>query len=202
MKLFVLWSLVLFLLLPNVSMGIGPVEKCAGVTRSESFRKMSRDALGQHREQVAMQTPVAVAATICESTAALTRTGYRNLLKRARQENLEAGVPDFDPAELYFFLQCGEDRVNLSPLAYHAFNLSRDEHGFIGGSTLAIVWMTIGYLEIRDPGTNRSFMGAVDRILAYARKNDSQAEIEMYEDLLLQIEGFREDYILLVSECL
>ena len=67
--------------------------------------------------------------------------------------------------------------------------------------TLSIVWMSVGYLEIRDPDHNRSFMRAVNRILAYARKSESQTEVEMYEDLLLQIEGFREDYMLAVGEC-
>jgi hypothetical protein len=154
---------------------------------------MSTDELGAHRKRVAKQTPDTVAKAICESTAAITFAGYRDQLERARQENVKAGRPDFDPAELYFFLECGDDQVDLSPLAYHAFNLNRDEHGFVGDSTLAIVWMSVGYLDIKDPGRDQSFMDSVNRILAYARKSESQTEVEMYEDLLLQIEGFRED---------
>lgn len=201
MKSLVSGSLAFFFLLPIALMGAGPEEKCAAVSRSEALRQMGREELQAHRVRVAEQTSAPVAEAICESTAALTHTAYQNLLENARQENLKAGVPGFHPADLYFFLECGDDRVSLSPLAYHAFNLNRDEHGFIGESTLAIVWMTIGYLEVRDPATNRSFMETVERILTYARKNDSRAEIEMYEDLLLQIDGFREDYMLLVSEC-
>ncbi|MDH3941888.1 MAG: hypothetical protein OET46_12930, partial [Xanthomonadales bacterium] len=147
-------------------------------------------------------TPGPVVEAFCESTAAITFSGYRDQLERARQENLKAGGSGFDPAELYFFLECGDDQVELSPLAYHAYNLNRDEHGFMGESTLAIVWMSIGYLDVKDPDHNRSFMDAVNRILAYARKSDSQTEVELYEDLLVQIEGFREDYALAVGECL
>jgi len=202
MKFVFLLAMVFCIFLPDDSLGSDSAEKCTGVLRAETFRQMSRDELGAHRMQVAEQTPESVAEAICESTAALTSAGYRTLLERARQENQEAGGPQFDPAELYFFLECGDDRVNLSPLAYHAFNLSRDEYGFLGETTLKIVWMSIGYLDIRDPGNNRSFMDAVNRILAYARKRESQTEIEMYEDLLQQIEGFREDYELSVGECM
>ena len=201
MKTAVLLVIVLGALLPGPSLGSDPAEKCSGVMRAESFRQMSREDLGAHRKRVAKQTPEPVALGICESTAAITHSAYQNLLERARQENLKAGGPDFDPAELYFFLQCGDDQVNLSPLAYHAFNLNRDEYGFIGELTLAIVWMSVGYLDIRDPDHNRSFMDAVNRILAYSRKHGSQAEVEMYEDLLSQIEGFRGDYMSSVGEC-
>lgn len=202
MKKFVWLAIFLANFFPDASQGSEAAGKCSGVLRAESFRQMNGDELGAHRERVAEQTPDPVAKAMCESTAALTYTGYRNLLERARQENIEAGGPDFDPAELYFFLECGDDRVNLSPLAYHAFNLNRDEYGFIGESTLKIVWMSIGYLDIKDPDHNRSFMDAADRILAYASKRGSQSEVEMYEDLLQQIEGFREDYSLAREECL
>lgn len=195
-------AIILGIFFPDASLGSDAAEKCSGVLRAESFRQMNGDELGAHRKRVAEQTPDSVAKAICESTAVLTYTGYRDLLERASQENLKAGGPDFDPAELYFFLECGDDQVNLSPLAYHAFNLNRDEYGFIGESTLKIVWMSIGYLDIKDPDHNRSFMDAVNRILAYARKTDSQAEVEMYEDLLLQIGGFEEDYMLTRGECL
>jgi hypothetical protein len=201
MKHAVLFAILLSAFLPGASMSADPAEKCFGVSRAESFRQMSQDALAEHRKRVAEQTPDSVAEAVCESTAALTLSDYQALIDQARQENLKAGGPEFDPAELYFFLVCGDDRVNLSPLAYHAFNLNRDEFGFIGDSTLAIVWMSMGYLDIKDPDQNRSFIDAVNRVLAYARKRESQTEIEMYEDLLEQIKGFREDYLLLVEEC-
>jgi hypothetical protein len=202
MKHIVLLAIIFGIFLPDASAGSDPAEKCSGVLRAESFRHLSRDELGTHRKRIAKQTPDTVAKAICESTAALTHSSYRNLIENARQENLKAVGPDFDPAELYFFLECGDDQVGLSPLAYHAFNLNRDEYGFIGELTLAIVWMSAGYLDIKDPGRNRSFMDAVNRVLAHARKSELQTEVEMYEDLLLQIEGFREDYELSVGECL
>jgi hypothetical protein len=200
-KRLALVALLFCLLCPVPSFGTVHADNCAAVWRAESFRQMSREELAEHRARVAAQASGPVVEAICESTAALTYAGYRNLLESARQEYLKASSNPFNPDELYFFLQCGEDRVNLSPLAYHAFNLNRDEYGFIGESTLKIVWMSIGYLEIRDPDQNRSFMDAVNRILTYARKTDSKAEVDMYEDLLLQIEGFREDYMLSVEEC-
>jgi hypothetical protein len=61
--------------------------------------------------------------------------------------------------------------------------------------------MSIGYLEIKDPDYNRSFMDIVNRVLAYARKQESETEIEMYEALLQELEGFREDYVSAVDEC-
>jgi hypothetical protein len=202
MKHIVLLAIILGIFFPDASPGSDAAEKCSGVLRAEYFRQMSRDELDTHRKRVAEQTPDSVAKAICESTAAITMAAYREQLEVARQENLQAGESELNPAELYFFLECGDDRVNLSPLAYHAFNLNRDDYGFIGESTLAIVWMSIGYLDIKDPDHNRSFMDAVNRILAYARKTESQAEVEMYEDLLQQIEGFREDYMLSVGQCL
>ena len=201
MKQLALLPILLGILLPATAVGAGSAEKCAGVLRAETFRQMSRDELGAHRALVQEQTPEVVTEALCESTAAVGYAAYRKQLERARQAASEAGGPEFDPAELYFFLECGEDRVNLSPLAYHAFNLNRDEHGFIGESTLAIVWMSIGYLDIKDPGQNRSFMDAANRILTYARKSESQTEVEMYENLLREIEGFREDYEMYVGEC-
>ena len=201
MKHIVLLAALFGIFTPGTSLGLGPAERCSGVLRAESFRQMDRDELGAHRKRVAEHTPAPVAEAMCESTAAITYAAYRDHLERARREYPEAGRPEYDPAELFFFLQCGEDRMNLSPLAYHAFNLNRDEYGFIGELTLAIVWMSIGYLELEDPDQSRSFMGSVARILAYARKSESQTEVEMYEDLLSQIEGFREDYELSVSEC-
>jgi hypothetical protein len=44
-------------------------------------------------------------------------------------------------------------------------------------------------------------MDAINRVLAYARKQESETEIEMYEDLLLEIDGFKEDYAIAVSQC-
>ncbi|MDH3788967.1 MAG: hypothetical protein OES53_10435, partial [Xanthomonadales bacterium] len=202
MRFLALLAIIFGISQSEVLMGKGPADRCPGVMRAESFRQMSRDELVAHRERVAEQTPGPVVEAFCESTAAITFSGYRDQLERARQENLKAGGSGFDPAELYFFLECGDDQVELSPLAYHAYNLNRDEHGFMGESTLAIVWMSIGYLDVKDPDHNRSFMDAVNRILAYARKSDSQTEVELYEDLLVQIEGFREDYALAVGECL
>ena len=182
-------------------MGSAPDEKCSRILKAESFSQMSRDELSAHRQQVIEYAPAAVIEAICESTTSLTYAGYQQQLERASRESLEAVGPGYDPAELYFFLKCGEGQVNLSPLAYHAFNLNRDENGFIGGMTLAIVWMSVGYLDIKDPDHDRSFMDAVNRILAYARKNESHTEIEMYEDLLQQIEGFKEDYAVSVDDC-
>jgi hypothetical protein len=201
MKHLALLTLVLCAIIPGAAMGSDPAEKCAGILRAESFGQMGRDQLDAHRQQVRRHTPEAVVEALCKSTTSLTYSGYRQNIERARQAYAEAGGRGFDPAELYFFLECGQEQVNLSPLSYHAFNLNRDEHGFIGESTLAIVWMSIAYLDIRDPGRDRSFMDAVKRILAYARKNDAQEEVEIYEDLLLQIDGFREDYEMSVEEC-
>jgi hypothetical protein len=196
-----LLTMVLCATIPGAAMGSDPAEKCAGILRAESFGQMGRDELEVHRQEVRQRTPQAVVEALCESTTSLTYSGYRQNMERARQAGRETDSRGFDPAELYFFLECGQEQVNLSPLSYHAFNLNRDEHGFIGGSTLAIVWMSIGYLDIRDPGRDRSFMVAVEQILDYARKNDSQEEIEIYEDLLLQIDGFREDYEMSIEEC-
>ena len=196
-----LLAIILVIFSPDSSLGSDSAGQCSSVLRAESFRQMSLDELGAHRKRVAEQTPTQVVEAMCESTAAITNAAYRDHLERARQGYQEAGRPGYDPAELYFFLECGEDRMNLSPLAYHAFNLNRDEYGFIGELTLAIVWMSVGYLEIKDPVHNRSFMDATNRILAYARKSESHTEIEMYEDLLQQIEGFRGDYVLSVGEC-
>lgn len=174
---------------------------CAAIQRTESFRNMSKDELSARREKVNKRYDKTAAGNICASSATLTYEGFKQELELARKQNLEAGGTPYDPAELYFFLECGEDQVNLSPLAYHAFNLSRDDHGFLGEMTLAIVWMSIGYLDIKDPDHDRSFMDAVNRILAYARKQESEAEISMYENLLLEIDGFKEDYAMAVSEC-
>jgi hypothetical protein len=201
MKHLALLTMALCAIIPGAIMGSDPAEKCAGILRAESFGQMSRDELDAHRQEVRQRTPQAVVEALCESTTSLTYSGYRQNMDRARQAGRETGSRGFDPAELYFFLECGQEQVNLSPLSYHAFNLNRDDYGFIGELTLAIVWMSVGYLDIRDPGRDRSFMDAVEQILDYARKNDSREEIETYEDLLLQIDGFREDHELSVKEC-
>ena len=197
----VLLPVFLSLTISPFSFASESAEKCAGILKADHVSRMGRDELVVQRERIKEQTPSAAVEAICESTAAITFAGYKSHLEQAGKEIRRAGRPDFDPAELYFFLECGDDRVNLSPLAYHAFNLNRDEYGFIGESTLAIVWMSVGYLETKDPGSGRSFMDAVDRILNYARKKESRKEIEIYEDLLLQIRGFKEDHERSVEEC-
>jgi hypothetical protein len=176
-------------------------DRCAAILHAESIRSMGHGELAARRLEVKHNYAKAAAAAICESSASITYDGYRQLLDQARQENRQAGGTGYDTAELYFFLECGEDQVNLSPLAYHGFNLNRDDYGFLGEATLAIAWMSIGYLDTKDPGYNRSFMDIVNRVLAYARKQESETEIEMYEALLQEIEGFREDYIAAVDEC-
>jgi len=181
--------------------GSGVSADCAAIQRAESSRNMSRDELGTRRKEVNKGFDKAAAGNICTSSTSLTYEGFKQELELAGKKNLDAGGTPYNPAELYFFLECGEEQVNLSPLAYHAFNLNRDDHGFLGEMTLAIVWMSIGYLDIKDPDHDRSFMDATKRVLAYARKQESEAEISMYEDLLLEIDGFKEDYAMAVSEC-
>jgi len=176
-------------------------ERCPSIRHAEALAAMSADELGARRQEIKAHYDPAAAEAICESSTAITYAGYRQLLDQADQQNRKAGGTNYDIAELYFFLECGEDQVNLSPLAYHAFNLNRDENGFLGEVTLKIVWMSMGYLDIQDPEYKRSFMDIVDRVLAYARKKESETEIEMYEALLEEINGFREDYSADVEEC-
>jgi hypothetical protein len=197
MFLFVLSGAVLS---TNLS-ALTTAEQCEATLHVESIRAMSRDELSRRRQEILQQYPTPAAEAICESSTALTYNVYKQHMERATRESQKAGVVEYDPAELYFFLECGEDQVNLSPLAYHAFNLNRDEYGFLGEMTLAIVWMSIGYLDIKDPEYDRSFMDAVSRILTSVRNREVETEIEMYEDLLDQIEGFREDYSVTVEEC-
>ena len=176
-------------------------DPCEVAKQAAAIRLMSRDERAARRRELMQGTPAEVVDALCESSTSLTLDGYRQQLDRAERQNRDAGGADFDPAEFYFFLVCGEDQVNLSPLAYHAFNLNRDEHGFLGGVPLAIVWMAIGYLDTADPDHERSFMDIIQRVLAYARKEESQTEIDMYEDLLEQVSGFREDYPMIIEQC-
>lgn len=176
-------------------------EKCEVILHTEAIRTLSQDELAAKRDEIKDRYAEAAAEAICESSTSLTYDGFKQQLERANQENLKTGGTDYDTAELYFFLECGEDQVNLSPLAYHAFNLNRDDYGFLGEMTLAIVWKSIGYLDIKDPDYNRSFMDIINRVLTSARKREAITEIEMYQDLLTQIEGFREDYATAVDEC-
>jgi hypothetical protein len=176
-------------------------DRCATILHAESIRSMSQGELAVRRLEVKQNYAKAAAEAICESSASITYDGYRQLLDQASQENRQAGGTNFDTAELYFFLECGEDQVKLSPLAYHGFNLNRDDYGFLGEATLAIAWMSTGYLEIKDPDYDRSFMDIVNRVLAYARKQESETEVEMYEALLQELEGFREDYVSAADEC-
>lgn len=176
-------------------------DRCTAILHAESIRSMGQGELAARRLAIKQNYAKAAAAAICESSASITYDGYKQLLEQANQENRQAGGTNYDTADLYFFLECGEDQVNLSPLAYHGFNLNRDDYGFLGEATLAIAWMSIGYLDIEDPDYNRSFMDIVHRVLAYARKQESETEIEMYESLLQEIQGFREDYISAVDEC-
>lgn len=175
--------------------------KCAAIENAQITRSMDQKALKDRRQEVIESYDATAALHICNSSTSLTYDGFKQELEIASEKNRQAGGADFDNAELYFFLECSEEQVNLSPLAYHAFNLNRDDYGFLGEMTLAIVWMSIGYLDIKDPDHDRSFMEIVDRVLAYARKQESETEISMYEDLLVEIEGFREDYALGVTEC-
>ena len=200
------YATALLLLFSTIGMGdpagSNIATDCAVIQRAESFRTMSRDELSARRQEINKRFDKKAAENICASSTSLTYEGFKQELELARKKNMEAGIEEFDTAQLYFFLGCGEEQVNLSPLAYHAFNLNRDDHGFLGEMTLAIVWMSIGYLDIKDPDHDRSFMDAVNRVLAYARKQESEAEISMYEDLLLEIDGFKEDYAMAVSQCL
>ncbi len=199
------YAIALLLLFSTITLadpaGSGITADCAAIQRAESFRNMSKDELSNKRAEVLERYGKTAAKAICASSTSLTYAGFKEELKLAKGKNLEAGGTQYDPAELYFFLECGLEQVNLSPLAYHAFNLNRDDHGFLGEMTLAIVWMSIGYLDIDDPDYDRSFMDAINRVLAYAKKQESETEIEMYEDLLLQITGFKEDYAIAVSQC-
>ena len=174
---------------------------CKAVQRAESSRTMSKDELSARREEINKHYDKSAAGHICASSTSLTYEGFKQELELAKTKNAETGGTHYDPAELYFFLECAEEQVNLSPLAYHAFNLNRDDHGFLGEMTLAIVWMSIGYLDIKDPDYDRSFMDSVNRVLTYAMKQESETEIEMYEDLLQEIDGFKEDYAIAVSQC-
>ena len=183
------------------SSGSSDAGKCAAIQNAQITRSMDQKALKARRQEVIESYDATAAMHICTSSTSLTYDGFKQEIELAREKNRQAGGADFDNAELYFFLECGEEQVNLSPLAYHAFNLNRDDYGFLGEMTLAIVWMSIGYLDIKDPDHDRSFMEIVDRVLAYARKQESETEISMYEDLLVEIEGFREDYALGVTEC-
>jgi hypothetical protein len=183
------------------SAGSGINVDCAAIQRAESSRNLSKDELSARRDEINGRYDKSAAGNICVSSTSLTYEGFKQKLELAKRKNLEAGGAHNDPAELYFFLECGAEQVNLSPLAYHAFNLNRDDHGFLGEMTLAIVWMSIGYLDIKDPDYDRSFMDAVNRVLTYAKKQESEAEISMYEDLLLEIDGFKEDYAIAVSQC-
>jgi len=176
-------------------------DRCASILYAEAFREMSVDDLSARRQEIRTHYDQTAAEAICESSTTITYAGFQQLLEQADQQNRKAGGTDYDLAELYFFLECGEEQVNLSPLAYHAFNLNRDDYGFLGEVTLKIVWMSMGYLDTRDPDYNRSFMDIVNRVLAYARKKESATEIEMYEALLEEIRGFREDYVAAVDEC-
>jgi hypothetical protein len=162
---------------------------------------MSREQLAARRQFIARHHAASATSALCESSASISYDAFQQLLERGTPGNREAVGVAYDPAELYFFLQCGEDQVNLSPLAYHAFNLNRDEYGFLGQVTLAITWMSVGYLDIEDPDRDRSFMDIVNRVLAFARKKETETEIRMYEQLLEEIEGYREDYAMLVEEC-
>jgi len=191
----------LLFLIAATAASADPADQCRAVLTAESVRAMSPDELKARRQQIEQGFPKAATEAVCESSASITYEGYQQQLERALVENRDAGNADYDPAELYFFLQCGEGQVNLSPLAYHAFNLNRDEYGFLGQVTLAITWMSTGYLDIRDPDYDRSFMDIVDRVLNYARKEESEIEIQMYEQLLEEIEGYREDYAMMVEEC-
>ena len=181
--------------------GSAVADRCHAILQAESIRTMSQDELSAEREEVKQRYAKSAAEAICKSSASITYDGFKQLLEQANQENRKAGGANYDTAKLYFFLECDEDQVSLSPLAYHAFNLNRDDYGFLGEVTLAITWMSVGYLEIKDPDHDRSFMDIVNRVLTYARKKESDVEIKMYESLLQEIEGFTEDYAVTIDEC-
>lgn len=179
----------------------GPIKDCPELERSRAVAQMSIEERKARRQRIMESVPEESRAALCKSSTMITHDGYREQLQLSEELNRQARGAEYGLAELYFFVVCGEDMVGMSPLAYHAFNLNRDDHGFLGEMTLAILWMSVGYLDVDDPDSRRSFMGSIDRILNSARKRESEAEIRMYEDLLSEIEGFREDHLLALEQC-
>ena len=176
-------------------------QECPAIERAESDQQLTQEQLNLKRKEIMERYDESAAAAICASSAALSYEGFKQELARADRRNRNAGGTEYDHGELYFYLQCGENLVNLSPLTYHAHNLNRDDQGYIGEMTLSIIWMSIGYLNIKDPEHGRSFMDAVNRILTYARKKEMIQEIEIHENLLTEIEEFSKDYQREKEEC-
>ena len=157
-------------------------------TLSQNRRPLTDEELARKRKEVMARYNEASARVVCGSSGTKTLKSFETRFKMANQKNKNEGGQEYSNAELYFFLECGENQRYMSPLAYHANHLQLDERGYLSDLTKEIIDMSMEYIDVKDPKTGKSFLDLAKGRIENARQRNDTFQMAVYEQLIRYIE--------------